>query len=84
MQSVGFLLVKSPRPSRSKAKPKFLPEFRYVLVYLEDGTFAVKVPGGATVPVSLKKAKKEGAKLSVRDTLPLEARDEINLIWTMA
>lgn len=71
MQQIGFLVVGN----------KDYPDFHYPLVLAGDD-FIAKSPGFVSVPVCLKKAKKEGAKLVFSDGLEAVTKARILKVWS--
>ena len=72
MQHIGFFVVSNGT----------FQDFHYPLMRHESGIgHAVKTPGRGAVPVLLKQAKKEGAKLLLNEDLDAGTKAAVQKVW---
>lgn len=72
MQHIGFFVVSNGT----------FQDFRYPLLRQESGAgHAIKTPGRGTVPVLLKRAKKEGAKLLLNEDIDAGTKAAVQKLW---
>jgi hypothetical protein len=72
LQHIGFFVVSNGT----------FQDFRYPFMRLESGAgHAIKTPGCGTVPVLLKQAKKDGAKLLLNHDLDMATLTDVMKVW---
>ena len=72
MQHIGFFVVSNGT----------FQDFRYPLLRQESGTgHAIKTPGRGTVPILLKRAKKDGANLLLNENVDAKTKAAVQKLW---